>query len=197
MFWSPASPYARKVRTVAREKQVAERITEVTVDAFADPPELTGANPLGRVPALVLDDGTALYDSPVIVAYLDAVGRGDPLVPTDGAARFAVLRAEALADGVMDLALGLVLERRKPEAEKSPTMAARWRSQLPRALDAVAAEHDRLPGPLTLGHIAFACALGYLDFRHPDIAWRDGRETLARWFEGISARPSLVDTAPR
>ncbi len=197
LYWSPASPYARKVRTVAREKRVADRIEEVVVDAFADPPELTGANPLGRVPALVLDDGTALYDSPVITAYLDTVGDGNSLVPGEGAARFAVLRAEALADGVMDLALGLVLERRKPDGEKSPTMAARWRSQLPRALDAIAADHARLPDPVSLGHIAFACALGYLDFRHPDIDWRTGREALADWFAEISARPSLVDTAPR
>ena len=197
LYWSPASPYARKVRVVAREKQVARRIEEMVVDAFADPPELTGSNPLGRVPALVLDDGTALYDSPVIVAYLDAVGEGGPLVPAEGAARFAVLRAEALADGVMDLGVGLILERRKPDGEKSPTTAARWRGQLPRALDAIATDHARLPGPFSLGHVAFACALGYLDFRHPDVNWREGRETLADWFAAISARPSLVDTAPR
>ena len=175
----------------------ADRIEEVVVDAFADPPELTGTNPLGRLPALVLDDGTSLYDSPVITAYLDAVGNGDPLVPTDGAARFAVLRAEALADGVMDLGVGLVMERRKPDGETSPTMAARWRSQLHRALDAIGTDHARLPGSMSLGHIAFACALGYLDFRHPDISWREGREPLADWFAAISARPSLVDTAPR
>ncbi|HET8729157.1 MAG TPA: glutathione S-transferase N-terminal domain-containing protein [Alphaproteobacteria bacterium] len=196
LYWSPASPYARKVRAVAHEKGVADRIEEIAVDAFADPQELLATNPLGKVPALVLDDGTALYDSPVICAYLDEVFAGGPLMPREGVSRWAVLRAEALADGVMDIGLGLTLERRKPETERSPTMATRWRVQLARALDAMAYELPGLPGQVTLGYIAFACALGYLDLRHPDVAWREGRPKLTAWYEAFADRPSIASTAP-
>ncbi len=197
LYWSPASPYARKVRVVAHEKGLAGRIEEVSVNAFEDPEEPLAANPLGKVPTLILDDSTVLYDSPVICAYLDDAGEGPPLVPRQGPGRFLVMRAEALADGAMDLGLGLTLERRKPENERSPTTAARWRGQLMRAVDAIGRELPGLPGEVTLGHLAFACALGYLDFRHPDLDWRDGRPGLAAWFEGFAARPSLAATAPR
>lgn len=197
LFWSAASPYARKVRAVAREKGLAGRIDEVAVDAFRDPQDLVAANPLGKVPALVLDDGTALYDSPVICAWLDANGAGPLLVPESGQARFRVLRAEALADGVMDLGLGLTLERRKPDGERSPTSAARWRGQIVQAVDAIAGDGPALPDRMTLGHLAYAVALGYLDFRHPDIAWRDGHPDLAGWYAATAVRPSLAETAPQ
>jgi glutathione S-transferase len=199
LFWSPASPYARKVRAVAHEKGLDGRIEEVAVDAFADPAELLAANPLGKVPALIGEDGDPLFDSAVICAYLDAhpQARGAPLCPSAGPERWSVLRAEALADGAMDLGLGLTLERRKPEAERSPTPAARWRGQLARSVDAMLPEIERLPPRVTLAHLAIACALGYLDFRHPDFAWRDGRAGLSAWYEDMARRPSLLATAPK
>jgi glutathione S-transferase len=199
LFWSPASPYARKVRAVAHEKALAGRIDEVAVDAFADPAELLAANPLGKVPALIGEDGEPLFDSAVICAYLDThpQASGTPLCPPAGPDRWAVLRTEALADGAMDLGLGLTLERRKPEAERSPTSAARWRGQLARSIDAMAAEIERLPPGITLAHLAVACALGYLDFRHPDVSWRDGRAGLSAWYEDMARRPSLLATAPK
>ena len=196
LFWSPASPYARKVRAIAREKQLEGRIAETAVDAYADPEPLLAANPLGKVPALVVDDDVALYDSPVICAYLDAIGPGTALIPPDGATRWTVLRAEALADGVMDLALGIVLDGRKPEPERSPTTVARRRGQIQRALDGVSAEIGSLPTVLTLGHIACACALEYLDFRLPEIDWRVSRPALADWHLSIADRASLRATAP-
>jgi glutathione S-transferase len=197
LYWSPASPYARKVRATAREKGLAGRIDEIIVETAQDPAALIAANPLGKVPALALDDGTTLFDSPVICAWLDARGDGPALVPAAGPERFLVLRAEALADGIMDLAVGLTMERRKPEDERSPTMAARWRDQLARALDAVPGEVQQLPGELTLGHLALAVALAYVEFRHPEIGWRDGRPELAAWFETLATRPSLAETAPQ
>ena len=197
LYWSPASPYARKVRATAREKGLADRIEEVTVETSQDPAGLIAANPLGKVPALALDDGTTLFDSPVICAWLDAQGDGPALVPAAGPDRYRVLRAEALADGIMDLAVGLIMERRKPEDERSPTTAARWRGQLSRALDAVPGEVAVLPEDLTLGHLALAVALAYVEFRHPDIAWRDGRPELTTWFEALATRPSLAETAPQ
>ena len=197
LFWSPASPYARKVRVVAHETGLVGRIEEVPVDTSQVPPDLIATNPLGKVPALVLDDGTALFDSPVICAWLDAEGSGPALVPASGPERFLVLRAEALADGVMDLAVGLVMETRKPENERSPTTAAKWRGQLARSLDAMAADCATLPGTATLGHLAYVCALDYIAFRHPDIAWQEGRAGLASWRDGVANRPSLIETAPK
>jgi glutathione S-transferase len=95
LYWSPASPYARKVRVVAREKDIAGRIEEVVVDAFADPAELVSANPLGKVPTLLLEDGSTLYDSPVICTYLDAIGEGPPLVPQEAPALLAAALGKA------------------------------------------------------------------------------------------------------
>jgi len=199
LYWAAASPYARKVRIVAREKALAEEIEEITVDVYADSAILLAANPLGKIPALVLDDGLPLYDSPVICAFLDAHprGQGAQLCPSSGPERWQVLRAQALGDGAMDLALGLTLERRKPEGEHSPTTAGRWRTQLARAVDAMMPELMALPGEMTLGHITIVCALDYIDFRHPDFGWREGRADLAGWHYDITGRPSLAATAPK
>ncbi len=199
LYWSPASPYARKVRAVTHEKGLTDRVEEIVVDAFSDPAELVAANPLGKVPTLIGADGETLFDSALICAYLDANpdGTGASLCPSSGPERWSVLKGEALADGVMDLGLGLTLERRKPEGERSPTSAARWRAQLTRSIDAMMPEIRRLPPQITLAHLAIACALGYLDFRHPDFAWRDGRAGLTAWHEDLAGRPSLAATAPR
>jgi glutathione S-transferase len=198
LLMSLTSPFARKVRGVAIEKDLAGRIELVAMDPFADPATLIAVNPLGRVPTLLRDDGEPLYDSAVICAFLDAHpdGRGPSLYPVSGPERWRVLRAEAFADGALDLAFGLTLESRKPEAERSPTTAARWRAQLLRAIDAAEGEIAALPGRLTMGHLAIACLLGYLDLRHRDLAWRDGRAALAGWHAEIMRRPSLAETVP-
>ncbi|MBI3433678.1 MAG: glutathione S-transferase N-terminal domain-containing protein [Proteobacteria bacterium] len=199
LIWSPASPYARKVRVVAHERGLTARMEETIVDVFSDPADLIAVNPLGKVPALICEDGAMLYDSPVICAYLDAhpAATGPTLIPTSGAARWNVLKAEALADGTMDLALGLTLERRKPEHEKSPTTTSRWRGQLTRSVEAMAREIAVLPRQMTLGHLAIACALAYLDFRHPDLAWRQGRASLANWYADAERRAAMTATTPR
>ncbi len=199
LYWSSASPYACKVRIVIAEKNLGRFVEETTVEVYTDPPELTASNPLGKIPALITDDGLALFDSPVICAYLDAHpdGQGERLQPEYGPERWMVVRAEALGDGIMDLALALTTERRKPEGEKSPTNAARARGQLLRALDAIPATLKTLPDRVTLGQLTFAAALGYVDLRHGDMSWRDGRGELAAWYERIAVRPSVSATAPR
>ena len=197
LFWNPASPYARKVRAVAREKRVDDQITEVEVNTHADPPDLIAANPLGKIPALIGPGGRPFFDSPVICAFLDDYGQGDALIPAETSARWTVLGAEALADGIMDLAFGIVSDGRKPETERSPTTVARWRGQLDRAIGAMEDAVARLPAPFGLGHIACACALEYVDFRLSYVDWRTGRAGLAAWHQGIAGRPSLVATAPR
>ncbi len=199
LFWSEASPFARKVLAAAIEKGLDGRIEVIPVNTREDPAGLIAANPLGKIPAMLLDDGMALYDSPVICAYLDAHpdAAGGPLIPASGPERWLVLRGEAFGDGMMDLGVALIGEKRKPDGEKSPTMAARQRTQLERSLDAAPAIIEGLPDAFTLGHLAIACTLDYLDFRHPEIDWRQGRGALAEWGARIAERPSLARTMPK
>jgi glutathione S-transferase len=199
LYSSPASPYARKVRMVIAERKLVTLVEEVTVATSEDPAELLAANPLGKIPALVTDEGFSLYDSPVICAYLDAhpKAEGPRLRPHTGDERWLVMRAEALGDGLMDLGLHLIGDKRKPEGEKSPTSVKRWHSQLYRALDAAPETLRALPAEFNLGHLALVAALGYLDFRHDDLNWREGRDELARWFESVASRPSVAATAPK
>lgn len=198
LYSSPASPYARKVRIVMHEKALTGLVEIINIDVYSNPAELLAANPLGKIPTLVLDDGRALFDSPVICAYLDAhpEGQGQRLRPHSGIERWLVMSGEAFADGIMDLSLARTTENRKPDGEKSPTLAARQQTQLLRALDAAADELRAQPSDFTLGHIAIACALGYLDLRHGDLNWRNGRDELAAWWEVIANRPSIKATAP-
>jgi glutathione S-transferase len=199
LFWSPSSPFARTVRVVARERGLSEEIEEFQVDPFSDPAALILANPLCRVPTLICDDGTSLYDSRLICVFLDGhpAASGPMLIPPRGSDHWAVLKAQALAHGAMELAVGLTLERRKPDGEKSPTTAARWRLQLTQALDVMARDLDHLSEQPMLGHFAVACLLGYLDFRHPDFGWPAGRANLAASYAQIESRPSLRATTPK
>ena len=196
LFYSPTSPYARKCRVVARERGLQDRIEETSLNPYDDPGELQAKNPLGRVPALVLDDGMALFDSPVICEYLDGLGSAPALIPASGTERFRVLVAAALAQGMTDSALNVTMEGRRPEGERSPAAVARWEASILRGLDAMNDHLSGLPGDLTLGHVACGCALGYLDLRHGHLNWRGGREPLAAWFEAFNARPSMRETDP-
>ncbi len=193
LFCSLTSPYARKVRVVAREKGLSGRIVE-SLCVPQESAELRRDNPLGKVPALVLDDGFALYDSPVICAYLDSLAPQPRLIPADGRERWQVLRAEALADGVLDAAVACMMEARRPDGERSPGAVEHWRGQITRALAEMDEQLPELPDGLNLGQIAFGCALGYLDLRHADLRWRDRHPGLSLWFERIAARPSMVET---
>jgi glutathione S-transferase len=199
LYWSNASPYARKVRMVIAEKALGRLVEEISVEVYTDPPALLAVNPLGKIPALVMDDGLGLFDSPAICAFLDAhpEGQGPRLQPQSGPERWMVMRAEALGDGITDLAFGLRQESLKPEGEKSPTSAARARGQLLRSLNALEPTLRTLPEGVTHGHLTLAAALGYLDLRHADMAWRTGRPDVAAWYEEISARPSVSATAPK
>ncbi len=117
LYWSPTSPFTRKVRAVIIEKGLSDRVEPVQVNVWGNYGTLHGDNPLGKIPCLVTDDGLALYDSPVICAYLDShpSGRGPALCPPSGPEHWRVLKAEALADGAMECAVGIVVEGRKPE----------------------------------------------------------------------------------
>ncbi|MBX6321678.1 MAG: glutathione S-transferase N-terminal domain-containing protein [Rhodospirillaceae bacterium] len=195
--YSPTSPYVRKVTVVALETGLDGRIERIPTST-ADPKSgLAEQNPLGKVPTLVTDDGTVLFDSPVICEYLDSLHDGRKLIPPSGPARWTVLRQQALADGVLDAAVLRVGESRRPKTEQSPAFLEKQKTVIARALDAFEREVDTLPAEPTLGTITLGVALGYLDFRWASDAWRTGRPKLARWYEAFAQRPSMLATVPK
>ncbi len=195
LYYANTSPYARKARIALREAGLEARIEEVFQNPFEESPALAVANPLGKVPCLVTREGRALYDSPVICAYLAALAPEAGLIP-DGGRRWQVLTGEALADGILDAAFALVMERRRPVQERSAAWMARWEGAIARAT--LAAEADRAPfdGPISVAQIALGAALGYLDFRLHDLAWREDAPGLAAWYSTFSQRLSMLATRP-
>ncbi len=195
---SPASPYVRKVRVVAVETGLADRLELVAGELSPVKPNATlnASNPLGKIPALVLDDGTALYDSRVICEYLDTLHAGSRMFPGSGAARWTALRRQALADGILDAAVSARYETAlRPEALRWADWVEGQRGKFRRALDALETEAGNFDETLDIGTIAIGCALGYLDFRYPDDGWRGRCPELAKWFDGFAARPSMKSTA--
>ncbi|MCW2243976.1 glutathione S-transferase C-terminal domain-containing protein [Azospirillum canadense] len=194
--WSPTSPYVRKVMMVAIECGLENAIEKQTTNAWAADTDLPTDNPLCKVPALVLEDGTTLFDSPVVAEYLDTLHDGPRLFPATGPARWAALRQQALADGICDAAILRRLESQRPDGEKSPNWMERQRRAVTRALDVLEAEAAGLGDTPTIGTLALLVALGYLDFRFGHEDWRQGRPALTRWFESMSARDSYRRTEP-
>jgi glutathione S-transferase len=196
---SPTSPFVRKVMVLAYEVGLAGRIETVPTDAWSAGDDLAAHNPLSQVPTLVLDDGASLYDSPVICEYLDSLHAGVPRLPRGGDDRWRVLRVQALADGVMESAVAVFVERvRRPEDRRWAENAARLQAAIGRALDSLDARiADLASEPPHLGAIAVASALGYLDLRGAVGDWRPGRPALAAWFEAIAGRPSMRATVPQ
>src|ERR1700730_3043527 len=195
---SHTSPYARKMRIAIAEKKIECELVEES--PWAAGTSVPNYNPLGKVPVLVLDDGTALYDSRVIVEYLDTVSPVSRLIPEPNRQRIAVRRWEALADGVCDAAIAIVLERRRPVRQQSKEWIERQRGKVDRGIEDLARELDDKPWcngeAYTLADIAAGCALGYLDLRHPDIAWRSEYPNLLKLADRLAKRPSFQDSAP-
>ncbi len=192
---SPASPFGRKVKIAAHELGLMDRIEIVTADTVDPADSLRSQNPLGKIPALILENGGVIYDSRVIVDYLDHLAGGDRLIPADPARRYPALVMQALADGIMDASLLQVYEGRwRAEPMRSPTWLAHHAEKVTRGLAAL--EAADLAGPVHVGHITVACALGYLDLRFPG-SWRDGHPALARWLDGFAAAvPAFDKTRP-
>ena len=195
-----ASPYTRKVRIVLAEKKID---CEFEI-ADVNPPEnpVNTHNPLGKVPTLVLDDGTALFDSRVIVEFLDNVSPISRLIPDDNRERVAVRRWEALADGSLDAGLLIRYEGLRPKKEQSAAWAAKQTGKLKRGLSIVAAElGDRQwchGDRYSLADIAVGSCLGWVAFRKPaDMDWRAEYSNLARYYDRLMERPAFADTAPK
>ena len=196
LYITDPSPYARKCRIVLRERGLAGRCDEIRVDPYASDPALVAANPVAQVPALVLDDGTVFTDSPLICAWLDAQGDyGQPLIPAGGT-QWPVRRLEVLADGGLEMGVKWVLEKRRPEAERSPSWIARWQEGLIRTLDALETIEMDAEQP-DLGVITTGVLLTWLGFRHPDFDWKTGRPSLVALSATLETRTSFVETYPR
>jgi len=191
-----ASPFARKVRVAVAELGIANKVEFQLQKPREDTNGFYAVNPLARIPALVTDDGAALYDSPVVCEYLN-VSAGGALLAARGAQRWDTLRRQALGDGLLDSGFPLRAELgRKPEGQDTE-LIARHRATIARTLDALEADLATDPRlAIDLGSIAIACAIFWLDFRLPDLGWRASRPRLASWLEVMSARPSFQNTKP-
>lgn len=196
LHWSPRSPFVRKVMIAANELGLMEQIatTRTRVALSEINRGLLSDNPLGKIPTLLLDDGTILYDSLVICEYLDSIADHPRLFPATGPARFAALRRHALGNGYLDM---LILWRNERErAAPSASMIEGFELKHAATLAALEAEAPALAQDgFGIGHIAIACALSYLDFRFDALQWRAGSPALSAWHAATIARPSFLATA--
>ena len=200
LFGTLSSPYVRKVRIVLAEKKLDYQF--LLEDLASPDSKLQEVNPLGKVPCLVMDDGTPIYDSSVIVEYLDTLSPVAKLIPPSGRERAEVRRWEALADGVMDAAVLVRLEQtRRPAKQQSPEWIQHQMGKVGVGLQAMSEELGAKPfcngNQYSLADIAVGSALGWLDFRFPQIDWRSDYANLAALFEKLSARQSFKDTIPQ
>lgn len=199
LYYSSASPFARKVMMTAAEVGVLDRLDVVPAAVLPTVPNATVAvlNPLMQVPTLALDDGSSLFDSKVICEYLDTEFGGH-VFPREGARRWNALRANALADGIMNAALLIRYEvTARPEALRWPAWIDGQRLKIAQGLDHFDAHPPAGGDALDIGGVAVACALGYLGFRFAEDRWLDGRPRLKAWFEPVALRESFVRTVPR
>jgi glutathione S-transferase len=198
LVYAPTSPYARKVRIVLAEKKIECELVEAS--PWTPDTIVPRFNPLGKIPVLMLDDEMPLYDSRVIVEYLDSVSPVSRLIPEPVRQRIVVRRWEALADGMCDAALGIVQERKRPAVQQGADYIERQQRKVVAGLAEMARELGDKPWcngeAYSLADIAAGCLLGYLDLRQSELDWRDQYPNLARHAEKLSRRASFADTAP-
>jgi glutathione S-transferase len=195
----PFSPYGRKVRIAMAMKGLDDRIEVTQVDTNPlENPDIVRANPLGKIPALVVDGDTAVFDSHVICEYLDNLAPAPVLFPKGGVERVRTLTLGALADGILDAALLLVYEKRfRPEERWHAPWQARQQLKIDRSLDALEQKPPVWKEAPDYGHLTLAVALGYLDFRHEG-SWRAGHPGLVAWLDQFAnAVPSFETTRPQ
>ena len=188
LYYNTTSPYTRKVLIALHETGLIAQADLRLVDPWADAPDLLAAAPVGKVPALVSDDGLTLSESTTICDYLDSLSDG-ALIGKD---RWPVMARVALAQGVIDAGFAAMLEKKRPDAARSAAALARHA----RALLRIVGQAQTADGRFDLGDISLAAGLGYADFRLPEIDWRKERPDLAAWFAEIERRPSMRATKP-
>lgn len=199
LHYNRASPFVRKVMAVVIETGLEDRIEPVTrlMTPIQPDADLVRDNPIGKVPCLVTDDGTALYDSRVVCEYLDSLHDGPKMFPAAGPARWTALRRQAEGDGIMDAGVLARYETfLRPQERRWPEWIDAQKLKFRRALASLEDEAGTFGDTVDIGTITIGCALGYLDFRYADEDWRPARPQLAAWFERFAARPAMARTAP-
>lgn len=197
----PHSPYVRKVLVTAYETGLMPRIEVVETHVFDPATPLLNENPLGKVPTLIRDDGSVLYDSTVICQYLDALasterpGVRSRLFPAEGEPLWRALRRNALGDGLAQAATWNIRERHRPVGERSETYMKYYQRAIDRSFKTLEVEAGEGMNPtLDIGDISIACALSYIDFRYRDLDWRASCPMLATWYDSLLQRPSFEMT---
>lgn len=201
LYYGTTSPYVRKVVMAAIECGLNDRIERDEIFPWDAKTDYGGVNPVGKVPALVTDQGQLLYDSPVIVEYLDSLHDGAKLIPSSGEERFEILRISALADGMMDAVILLYSElERRPKELHWEFWDDRMRNTVARSLDALDVDANTFDADRAdIAQISTACGVGWIEFRKSilGIDWRDGRPNLSKWFDAFSKRPSVLESMPK
>lgn len=199
LYWSSRSPYVRKVMIFAHEAGLAGRIETVrTFVAMTQPNrELMRISPLGKIPTLVTDEGAVLFDSAFICEYLDSLHGGARLFPQEPGRRWQALRWHALGNHMLDNLVLWLNERRRPRQQQSAEMLAAFELKIRTALPVLDGEAEALgKTPVGIGHVCIGDALGYTDFRFPELGWRNGHGRIAAWYEAFAQRPSMRNTMP-
>ena len=198
LLYTPNSPYARKVRVVALEKHIDIALEEVVLGADDSP--VAQYNPLGKIPVLILDDDVGLYDSRVIIEYLDTRTPVTKLMPSEVRLRIEVIRWGALADGICDAAVAIMLERRKPETQQAEKFIEKQYAKVENGLAVLNKDISKkkwcVNETFSLADIAVGCMLGYIGLRLKDLNWQDKYLNLAKHYTILSKRPSFKETAP-
>lgn len=195
LYARPASPFARKVRVLIIETGLTDEIEIIMLKSIEEARErVPEHNPLGKVPALELDNGESVIDSRVISEYLDSLHSGASLFPAGGWERWHALRLQSMGDGIGDAAVLMGAEGMRPEAQRSSDAIARQWGKITKTTGLLEDHMDWLRGGLNIGQIAVATGLGYADFRLDDFEWRDGRPKLAAWIGEFNERASMKET---
>ncbi|HET6308378.1 MAG TPA: glutathione S-transferase N-terminal domain-containing protein [Rhodopila sp.] len=194
LYYSPTSPYVRKVMACAIIRGLDGRIEKHTSNPHASPADLVADNPLSKVPCLVTDDGLSLFGSQLICEYLDSLGEELPLFPDHGAVRWRALKFQSMGDGILDAAVPCRGEQGKPQEAARDAQIARYKAAISRSVDAL--EADPPHKHVDIGSITVACALGYLDFRFAADPWRPAHPKLAAWYEAFVQNKGIAETAP-
>jgi glutathione S-transferase len=196
LYTNPASPFARKARIIVRELKLVVEEIQVPREGLGD--GFRTINPLGRIPVLVLDDGSTLFDSPVICEYLNEAGGGrffpGKSLLRENSGHWRALTLQALGDGICDAAVARNYERLRPAELQSAAVIQKHMNAVNTGLDVL--ERIRFTDKVTIGEITIGCALGYLDFRIPELGWRETRPNLRDWYEKFAQYPSMQATWP-
>ncbi len=193
------SPFGRKVRVFADETGQSDdiEIKEVDISPFDLDKDLNTHNPLGKIPCLITDDGQAIFDSRAICEYLDDRHGGEHRIPRKGSERWRAQRMHALCDGILDaVILGLYESRVRPESVRYQPWVDAQSDKAVRALTYLDKELEGSEQSADIVGIAAGCVLGYLEFRRPDMAWREWHPKLADWYDEFAKRPSMTKTSP-